>query len=96
MFNSIIPSASAHADDDFYSHHMMGYFDWGIGGIIMMGFFWIFVIAIIVLVIQYIIKNQNQIDRGSNKNALNILEERYAKGEIEKKEFEEKKKDLSE
>ena len=57
--------------------------------------FWILVIALIVLVIRRMSDYTNH--RGhanSGKNALEILKERYAKSEIDKKEFEEKKKDI--
>lgn len=62
----------------------------GWGGGIMMVVFWVLLIALIVWVVNEIKGNSS---RGSS-SALEILKERYAKGEIDKKEFEEKKKDL--
>ena len=64
--------------------NMMGWF----GGGIMMILFWVLVIIFIVWIIREIS------GKNSRSNALEILKERYAKGEIDKKEFEEKKKDL--
>jgi putative membrane protein len=64
-----------------------------------MGFGWILGIAIIVLVIWIIVKALNQSTGNKqlkDNSPLDILKERYARGEIDKEEFDQKKKDLME
>jgi len=66
---------------------------WSMG----MGFGWIIGILIIGAIIWLIIQsiNRTNVNPQHIKSALDILKERYAKGEIGKEEYEEKKKDLS-
>lgn len=71
------------------------HWDYGWG----MGFGWIFMILFWVLVILGVVYLIKMIAGGAGKEekrdtALDILKQRYAKGEITKEEFEEKKKDL--
>ena len=70
---------------DGYSFGIMGY------GMLILGFiFWILVIAGLVLLIKYLWEGGKR----GEESALEVLKKRYARGEISKEEFEEKKKDL--
>jgi putative membrane protein len=77
---------------------MMG--EWGMGwfGGIFMIIFWIFIIVGVVFLIKWLVhspKGHSSPGRtDTSSSALDILKERYARGEINKQEFEEKKKDL--
>jgi len=75
--------------------NMMGF----VGGWIMMVVFWVLVITLIVWIVRRAsgkdICSHHSSHTNSNSRALDILKERYAKGEIDKKEFEEKRKDIS-
>ncbi|MBU4017300.1 SHOCT domain-containing protein [Patescibacteria group bacterium] len=57
-------------------------------------FFWVLIIVGVVLLTRSV-GNQRREGYPMEKTPLEILKERYAKGEIDKKEYEEKKKELS-
>lgn len=65
------------------------FYYFGSFGWLIMFLFWGLIIYVVVILIKWLASQNNK-----NKSSLEILEERYAKGEINKKEFEEKKKSL--
>ena len=73
-----------------WHHHMMGV-GWWIFMVICMLIFLGLAIAGIVLLVRYLSPHARL---KPSEGALEILKRRYAKGEIQKAEFEEKKKDL--
>ncbi len=73
-----------------------GYEGWGWWGTHMLfsAFFWIVVIAAIVLGVRWLAASGRSESRPARETALDILKTRYAKGEIGREEFEQKKRDL--
>ena len=65
----------------------------------MMMFFWVIVLILVVIAVAYLLqsggKGRDLFQSSSEqKSPLDILKERYAKGEISKEDFEKIKKDL--
>jgi putative membrane protein len=60
-----------------------------------MGFGWIFIILVIALLVWLVLKNSSKTGlTQEQRSPIELLKERYAKGEIDKEEFEQKKKDI--
>ena len=70
---------------------------WGFGMLLQMALYWGVLILLIVLLARWIFgKHGVSEQRTADKTALDILKERYARGEIGKDEFDQKKRDISE
>jgi putative membrane protein len=72
--------------------HMGSYGSWWGFGPLLMLLFWVLVVAGIVALGKYLFGRSGDAPRG--KSALDILKERYARGEIGKEEFEQKQRDI--
>jgi putative membrane protein len=76
---------------------MMG--GWGMGwfGGIFMILFWVLILIGLVFVIKWLIQSTSRARNNgqSGDRALEILKERYARGEIDKAQFEDMKRDLA-
>ncbi len=68
---------------------------WGMGfGGIGMILFWVLIIVGIVVLTKWLADGPRGSDSQREKSALDVLKERYARGDINREEFEQKRRDL--
>lgn len=92
-------SAWAQQGQGYYGHHMWngGWHGWIFGPIMMILFF-----AVVIVVVVLLLRWLGGMGHGAappappGRTALDILKERFARGEIDKEEFEERRRTLGE
>jgi putative membrane protein len=74
--------------------HMMddwGHMSWGYGGVFM----WLLFLVLIGVVVYFVVRGEKWMRRGGgDETALDILNKRYAKGEITEQEYKKMKKEM--
>lgn len=68
---------------------------WGPMGMVPMFLLWLLVIVGIFIVVRMLMGRTSGRGDDTDERALQILRERYARGEIQSEEFEQKKRDLT-
>ena len=94
--NAVQESSALLAQQRFYEWHWemhpMWWWGWGIGMMAMMFLFWVVFIIGLIVAIRWLLGKGRERPPDS---ALEILRQRYARGEINKEEFEARRKDLA-
>ncbi len=75
-----------------FPNHMMGGSSWL--GWFLTALFWAFVVIGIVLLVWWILRSGSDVGPRNRRSALDILEERYARGEIDEEEYDRRRKNL--
>ncbi len=57
--------------------------------------FWIGILVLIGVLIWRLLQGRDLSERSTEESALEILKRRYARGEMDREEFEDKKRDLA-
>lgn len=97
FYSQPVMAQAGRYNDWYMGRGMMG--NWGMGwfGMVVMVIFWGLIIAGVVLLIRWLVQNTGSNRRSvasTESKAMDILNERYAKGEIGRDEFESMKKDI--
>ena len=94
ILNILASAGALLAQDRMYEWHWEMHpmwWGWGIGMMAMMFLFWVIIIIGLIVGIRWLFGKSKEPKQDS---AIEILRQRYARGEINKDEFEAKKKDL--
>ncbi len=89
----------AHAGEGRWGwHDMMGFGWFGVFGMLFMVIFWVAVIVGVVWLVRWLLNQGSSGPRArtSKERALEILDEKYARGEIDDEEYERRKRKLLE
>ena len=98
-FEGLLVPLTQRGESPSWGPGMMG--NWGYGmmgwfGPIMMLVFWGLLILVLILLARWLWRSsQKKSEEMRSESPLDILKRRYASGEIDREEFEQKKKDLS-
>ncbi len=90
---ALVWADGVHQGTGEYGHMWGGGWGWMIGGPFVMILLVAAVVVLVVLAVRWL-AGPGTIQGRKGKNALDILEERFARGEIDKAEFEERHKTL--